>query len=354
MKTLYKYSRENFNQLPWRIGRDNSCYPTLVSEIMLQQTTVSTVLNHYPRFMKQFPDIRSLAETTEEELTIAWKGLGYYRRAKNLHQAAKFIIENHKGKIPREVNELIEIPGIGDYTANALRAIGRDLPSLAIDANIERVLARFYGLKLPKGTKLHKELKEIFTSGRLEKDFKIKSYRDFHEAIMDVGRTYCQTRKFDCNICPLQKKCIARVQGSPLEIPIVGKKNAKYFDLKLLRIIVHGSKNNEDKDEAFFYKKDENSWLAGQYELPTFILESEDSKLSQYPLLPTKLKERLKWSKVPLKTSITKYKIQNFICEFNDYEKIKRHFPNSKRLRISESQNFSTATLKVLRSKKLL
>ncbi len=162
-KKLISWSREKHADLPWRKKR--SLYFTLVSEIMLQQTTVSTVKNHFANFIEKFPDLETLALSSEEEMLRAWKGLGYYRRAKNLRKAALDVLEFFEGQIPLTLEELKSIKGIGDYMANALLAIGEDQPALALDANLERVLSRLYGIKTPKGPLLHKKLQELFLKG---------------------------------------------------------------------------------------------------------------------------------------------------------------------------------------------
>ena len=159
-KELIHWSKSQYHHLPWRENR--TMYRTLVSEIMLQQTTVGTVLNYFEKFLKQYPNIKSLAKSTEEEVCIAWKGLGYYRRARNLRLLAIQIEEKFKGNIPIDEMALMELKGIGPYTCNALISIGADREALAVDANLERVLARYYGLSDLKGLKLQKKLLNLY------------------------------------------------------------------------------------------------------------------------------------------------------------------------------------------------
>jgi A/G-specific adenine glycosylase len=197
---LIEWSHSKYNDLPWR--EERSLYTTLVSEIMLQQTTVATVRNHYKRFIKQFPNLMSLKKASEEELTIAWKGLGYYRRARNLKKAATYLVDHHQGEFPLEVSELIKAPGIGDYTANALVAIGANQRGLALDANLERVLSRLYHIDIEKGPKLTKHLYQLFHEGKILANE--TSYRDLNEALMDLGRNICQARRAQCDLCPFK------------------------------------------------------------------------------------------------------------------------------------------------------
>ncbi|RPJ67810.1 MAG: A/G-specific adenine glycosylase, partial [Alphaproteobacteria bacterium] len=130
---LIEWSNDQYSHLPWRSQR--TLYRTLVSEIMLQQTTVGTVLNHFEKFLSEYPTIFDLAQTNEEQICISWKGLGYYRRARSLRSLAIQIVEQFKGEIPTDLASLLKLKGIGPYTANAIVAIGADLRGLAVDAN---------------------------------------------------------------------------------------------------------------------------------------------------------------------------------------------------------------------------
>lgn len=332
MNQLYQWSEDQYSHLPWR--KERTLYRTLVSEIMLQQTTVGTVLNHFERFLMQYPSISELAKASEEEVCVAWKGLGYYRRARNLLKAAKDIQEHYEGDIPLNFDSLISIHGIGEYTANAILSIGADQEALAIDANLERVLARFYNLKEKKGPKLHKLIREKFQ----KKDFKIKSFRAFNEALMDVGRIYCQANKAECNLCPLNTKCLG--QKRALEIPIKEVKKKKFYELELLRLVIMRGR------KVLVYQKSEDEWLAGQYELPTFVLNSEDKGLSQYPALPKKLKFQVEKE---IKQSITKYKIQNKVSvDKLKKSELEKYFNNLKFIEVDKNQNLSSISFKVL------
>ncbi len=337
---LIQWSQKEFTDLPWR--KERSLYRTLVSEIMLQQTTVGTVKNHYERFLKQFPTLESLANASEDEMLVAWKGLGYYRRARNLKKIAEALVNDHKGKFPEDIDSLQTIPGIGPYTSNAIVGIGMDKRALAVDANLERVIARYYGLKTEKGLKLQKEIQKLFLDKKI---FNEKlSFRGLNEALMDLGRTYCQARKASCELCLLKKECKAFESGKPLAIPVEGKTTGKAqeHELQLLRIYVI------KKDKLLVYKKDDSEWLHGQYEVPTFILKTSDTTLKQYPVLKSK-KSFLDYPMI--KTGITKYKISNFLLKAD--EKILKEFGFSRKTEWrsldSDESNFSTTTLKGLK-----
>jgi len=343
-KKLIDWSLNQHNHLPWR--EDRSLYKTLVSEIMLQQTTVSTVLNHYERFLKQYPNSKKLSQSTEEEICMAWKGLGYYRRARNLRKAAIDIEDKFKGQIPLDLEELVSISGIGEYTANAIIGIGADQKALAIDANLERVLSRLYMIEEEKGPKLQKKIKNLFNDGKIVKEMGKFSARNINEALMDLGRVFCQARKASCDLCPMSKKCLAFKEKRALDFPMVKESSAKkkMFELDLLRVVVKKS------NKVLAYKKDETKWLSGQLEVPTLILKSEDKKLSQYP--KTTKEVTLKGLK-KFKTSITKYKINNYILEMSEKEfkdKFVDEFRKDEKCKFVsmdiKKENFSTSTIK--------
>ena len=314
-------------------------YRTLVSEIMLQQTTVATVVNHFERFIKLYPNIQVLARATEEEICVAWKGLGHYRRARNLLKAAKLIVGEYSGKIPKKYEQLIQIPGVGDYTASALIAIGSDGRALCIDANIERVTSRLFGIKTLKGAKLSREIKRRLEGGEIYSDFGSYSYREFNEALMDLGRVICRSNKAECMICPVAINCVVR-KKDPLSFPFHSKRRDQSFKLSLVRCV------SEKDGRILVYQKAKEHWLSGQYELPTFILESEDRSLKQYP----RWKGRKVRPLMTLKSQITKYKITNHVImvgrpeifkAYGDYAKlVYRHF--------SLAQNLSHVTFKIL------
>ncbi len=339
-KKLINWSLDQHNHLPWRDNR--SLYKTLVSEIMLQQTTVSTVLNHFERFLIQYPNTKSLASSTEEEICMAWKGLGYYRRARNLRKAAIDIEEKFNGQIPLNLQELISISGVGEYTANAIIGIGANQKALAIDANLERVLSRIYLVDEEKGPKLQKKLKLLFNEGKIVRNLEKFGARNLNEALMDLGRVFCQARKASCDLCPMTVKCLAFKENKALEFPVIKESTAKkkMYDLDLLRVVVMKS------NKVLAYKKSESQWLAGQLEIPTLILKSEDEKLSQYPSVNEEI--TLKGLK-KFKTSITKYKINNYILEMSEKE-FNTTFGKSSDYKFFpmdiKKQNYSTSTIK--------
>lgn len=346
---LISWSENNYSHLPWRVNR--SLYNTLVSEIMLQQTTVGTVLKHFERFINKYPTINSLASISEEQMLIEWKGLGYYRRARSLLGAVNEVCDKFAGEIPLDFDQLLSIKGIGPYTASAILAIGADIPALAVDANLERVLSRFYGIDIQKGPKLQSEISNQFRAGSICTDIEKFGARDFNEALMDLGRSICKARSAACEICPLSLDCMAFKSGSPLNYPKppveksdrarASVKSNSGIPLELLRVIV------EENGKLLAYKKDDSEWLSNQYEIPTFIIDTEDEKLSQYPhITPEHESLRLLPS---FRTGITKYKIDNYVIHMS-FNEFKKHLVfNKKYVWIEDRNHISTSSQKALK-----
>jgi len=172
---------------------------------MLQQTTVATVTGRFAEWMRRFPRLSDLAEATEQEVLSAWEGLGYYSRARRLHAAAKTIVKNHDGIIPSSGEQLLELPGIGAYTAAAILAFAHDKPAVVLDTNIIRVLARWGNLTTPIDTASGRKV----LGGLASAFFPDKGCRKIASALMDLGATLCKAGKPDCEACPLQKGCSA-------------------------------------------------------------------------------------------------------------------------------------------------
>jgi A/G-specific adenine glycosylase len=201
--------------LPWRApaGRMSAPYIVWLSEIMLQQTTVATVGDYFHRFVKRWPSVEALAAAPIDEVLSAWAGLGYYARARNLHACARVVAEQHAGRFPEDEAALLALPGIGRYTAAAIRAIAFNQPASAVDGNVERVIARLYALETP----LPDAKPEI--QARAAKLVPPSRAGDYAQAMMDLGATVCTPRSPRCVICPLMQACRARKLGIAEELP---------------------------------------------------------------------------------------------------------------------------------------
>lgn len=212
---LRTWFRLHGRDLPWRRTRDP--YAILVSEMMLQQTTVAAVVPYFERWMKRFPSVDELAKAEQSEVLALWQGLGYYRRARNLHAAAKKIAGELGGKFPRDYDGLRNLPGIGDYTAQAVRAFAFDEPVPVLDANVIRVVARLFDIRTPVDTA--KGLAKV--RGKLEELLPTKSGHEFASAIMELGALVCRAGRPDCLLCPVKSFCAAK---QPEKLPVKAPK----------------------------------------------------------------------------------------------------------------------------------
>ena len=212
-KTLLGWFDTEQRDMPWR--RTGDPYPIWVSEIMLQQTQVKTVIPYFERWMKSFPTLQKLARSREETVLKHWEGLGYYSRARNLHRAAKIVIKEHKGKVPDSYDTLIKLPGIGRYTAGAILSIAFDQPVPVLDGNVKRVLSRLFVMQANGVPSIH-ENRLWETSAEL---VPTKRPGDFNQAMMELGATVCLPKKPLCLLCPLQKPCEAQQRGEVDKYP---------------------------------------------------------------------------------------------------------------------------------------
>ncbi len=206
-RDLLRWFDQNARDLPWRRTRDP--YAIWVSETMLQQTRVAVVIDYYTRFMERFPTLASLAEAKESEVLAQWSGLGYYRRARALHESARAVMAEHDGKIPGVAAELARLPGVGVYTAGAVASIAFGECVAAIDGNVERVLTRYFG---------HEPVPGAARSGELRRNAEELVDPDrpgaFNEAMMELGATLCLPRAPLCLTCPLRQGCATRGEHS--------------------------------------------------------------------------------------------------------------------------------------------
>jgi A/G-specific adenine glycosylase len=212
-RLLQWFDRHGRHDLPWQHPREP--YRVWLAEIMLQQTQVSTVIPFFERFVARFPDVRALAQAHADNVLALWAGLGYYARARNLHQCAQLIVARHHGEFPRDMANLIELPGIGRSTAGAILAQAFGLRHAILDGNVRRVLARHAAIAgWPGEPAVQKRLWTV--SERLLPQERLA---DYTQAIMDLGATVCTSRKPACGICPLHEDCIAKQQGKVLDYP---------------------------------------------------------------------------------------------------------------------------------------
>ncbi len=213
-KALLKWYSTNRRDLPWRESRNP--YHILVSEIMLQQTQVDTVIPYYHRFLETFPSFETLAKAPLDKVLKLWEGLGYYSRARNLHALAKAVVKQHHGKLPNDVAALRELPGIGPYTAGAIMSIAFNKDFAVLDGNVQRVLARHYGwthdLKTSDSQKkLWETAESLVPKGEAG---------DYNQAVMDLGATICTPKNALCDDCPVVSDCVANKRNLTDQIPL--------------------------------------------------------------------------------------------------------------------------------------
>lgn len=213
-KTLLAwFDQHGRKSLPWQI--DKTPYRVWVSEIMLQQTQVATVIGYFDRFMSRFPTIAALAEAPEDDVLHLWAGLGYYSRARNLHRAAKTIVNDYASEFPNTLETLKKLPGIGPSTAGAILSIAFNQPAPILDGNVKRVLARLYGITDPVNNKATESLLWELAVNNTPKH----RIADYTQAIMDLGATLCTQSKPACERCPFIKRCIAYKQEIVTLVP---------------------------------------------------------------------------------------------------------------------------------------
>ena len=224
---------------------------------MLQQTTVAAVIPYFQKFMRLWPTLQDLADAPLDAVLRQWAGLGYYRRARLLHQCAQVLRTEYDGKIPAQEQELIKLPGFGPYTAAAVAAIAFDEPATVVDGNVERVMARIFAVSQPlpqAKTELRQHAAALQPKCR---------HGDYAQALMDLGATVCAPRQPQCPICPWQSNCLARQQGIQQDLPRRTAKAAKPIRRALAFVLF------DNKGRIFVRQRPEKGLLGGMLEVPS-------------------------------------------------------------------------------------
>ena len=305
-KILYWYDN-NKRVLPWRktTSKKNKYYYTLVSEFMLQQTQVKTVIPYFENFIKKIPDLKKLSKVKNEQLMKCWQGLGYYSRARNLKKTAKIIFANYNGNLPNNLEDLKTLPGVGDYTARAIMAIAFNIPVIPLDGNVERILKRIFYLKKQKEISkdnLYKKKSFFGTSKRSS---------DYAQAIMEIGAMICKPTSPLCSDCPLLKNCIS-FKRKDFKIKSKNKLNkVKYFEARIY--------NNKDK--YLLIKNNKFNFLKN-----LLIFPMKEVKKSQFKSSIEK-KVSIKMSNMDMKIILNKNNINKkikgyFMLDKNNFDKI--------------------------------
>ena len=269
-KSLLNWYDKNKRLMPWRAlpGQRPDPYAVWLSEIMLQQTTVVAVVPYFNKFMARWPRVQDLARAHVDEVLAMWAGLGYYARARNLHKCAQKIVAEYQGCFPSDTNSLLGLPGVGPYTAAAIRSIAFDLPAVAVDGNVERVVSRLFALRQPVAVikkKIAEKANEIANG--------VTRPGDFTQAFMELGATVCTPRQPKCDQCPWSRECLAFQKGIAAELPVKAVKKKKplrreaalWIENKKVQFLIEKRPN---KDKGLF---------AGMYQLPSVTGDKHSS-----------------------------------------------------------------------------
>ncbi|MAI08529.1 MAG: A/G-specific adenine glycosylase [Magnetococcales bacterium] len=265
---LLTHYKKNARKMPWR--EDITPYKVWLSEIMLQQTTVKTVIPYFEKFTHKFPTVFDLANANEEEIMHLWQGLGYYSRARNLHKCAKVIANDFNGQFPKTEKDLLKLPGIGPYTAAAISSIAFNQKATVLDGNVERVMSRIFKIEKPLPTfkPIYKEKAEELTPN-IENDI-------YSNAIMELGATICTPKKPKCETCPVSNHCtIMQENLNPQDFPKKEPKKAKKVDHGTVYII------ENDNGELYLQKRPNKGLLASLWELPSTGWTGESHKFPE-------------------------------------------------------------------------
>lgn len=272
-RSLYRWYNIYKRDLPWR--ETNNPYNIWLSEVILQQTRVQQGTTYYLRFREQFPTVYDLANAPEDQVLKLWQGLGYYSRARNLHKTAKLISDKYNGNFPSRYSDIIQLKGIGPYTAAAIASIAFSLPYPAIDGNVYRVLSRYFGIETPiDSTQGKKQFQHI-----AEELISAENPGMHNQALMEFGALQCVPKSPNCNNCPLAQSCFAFQNNKVTMLPVKTKKTkqrSRYFYYYLL----------EQGDSIYMEKRTQNDIWQNLYQLP---LVEQPRKLSDEELIKSEV-----------------------------------------------------------------
>jgi len=281
--------------LPWR--RTDDAYSVWISESMLQQTRVETVIPYFERFLKRFPTVEALAEADIDEVLASWSGLGYYSRARRLHAAAREIQDRHDGEFPQTRDEAEGLPGVGSYTAGAVLSIAYGLDEPLVDGNVRRVLARWFAVE---GVVTKAEPRREIEGLAAALVGGVNDPGSWNQALMELGATVCLPKDPRCDSCPVMTECRARARGLERTVPELPVRPTP-IDVELEMFLVH------DHGRVLLRRRDEGGRMAGLWELPTREVAAAEQRL-----FPAELElELLQREEVgELRHSITKHRIR--------------------------------------------
>jgi A/G-specific adenine glycosylase len=255
-RALLAWYRSGRRDLPWRRTRDP--YRVWISEIMLQQTTVGAVVPYYRRFLRAFPTARALASARLDDVLAAWSGLGYYRRARHLHRAARIVVARHGGRFPRLLEEALALPGIGRYTAGAILSIAYSLPLPVVDGNVARVLSR---LLLVRNGRSAAGRRRLWSAAAALVAGESATPGDLNQALMELGATVCLPRRPACVRCPVARRCAARAAGLETTVPPPPRRRRPVEVRSAVALVSRGGR-------FLLIRRRDGSLMQGLWELP--------------------------------------------------------------------------------------
>ena len=252
---LLSWYRKHQRELPWR--EQPEPYRVWVSELMLQQTQVKTVVPYFERFIVRFPDVAALANASEQEVLAAWSGLGYYRRAKSLHRAAKWVMEENAGRLPETLDGWLALPGVGRYTAGAILSIAYNQRHPILDGNVARVLSRLF---LVRGDPRSSAVRSVLWK-KAEEILPRRAVSDFNQALMELGALVCTPRRPRCLFCPVRENCRALEHGVQEDLPELAARRASVPVVLTAAVI-------RRRGKVLMYRREDEELMRGLWELP--------------------------------------------------------------------------------------
>ncbi len=297
---LLRWFDRNRRDLPWRAakGKPPNPYHIWLSEIMLQQTTIAAATPYFERFIHRFPNVQTLAQARAASIMRLWAGLGYYRRAHNLHAAAKMLVKKHRGKLPSHEEDLRRLPGVGAYTAAAIAAIAFNQPAIGIDANVARLFARLFAIE-ETGTAKMKKIHEQTDQ------FASKRAGDFMQALMELGALVCRVKNPVCEACPWRGQCRAYARNAVADFPRAEAKKARPVRYGAVFWLARPD------GKVLLRQRPNSGLLAGMMELPG---SSWNAAPSSRPLMNAPIKTR--WQK---KAGVIRHTFTHFHLELTAF-----------------------------------
>jgi len=334
-KEIIAWFCKNKRKLPWRvkISQDNYSYLVLVSEFMLQQTQVKTVIPYFEKFTVKWPTVELLAKAKEKEVLLFWQGLGYYSRGRNLLKSAKIIVSKYAGQLPLREDELKKLPGVGDYTAAAIRSIAHNKKAVAIDGNVKRVIARYNGLEgtLDFNFNSIKRIANLICPD--------SNHRNYTQGIMELGALICKPKKPDCINCVISSNCIAFNNDKTDSIPLPKKKLKK----KKLKCVTYLAIKNSDS--VLLIQRKGKNILKDQWELPStdWNKESVNKVSHNFPI------KNIKWkrSKVNFNHSFTHIDLFNsvYVSKMDTYSSEIKKVAKSRWIYLHDLDSYPLTTM---------